>query len=63
MSVRVRRQQRIALVREFGGSAADLRKVAREAIKRGMYSPETTLGDIESALKRAWIHRNRAYNQ
>ncbi len=54
-----RRRERIALIEEFGGPAADLKRVAVEAIRRGMYSPRTNLGDIEAALLRTWRRRNR----
>jgi hypothetical protein len=59
----LRRRQRIALVEEFGGPGADFRKVALEAVKRGMYSRRTNLGDIEAALLRTWKHRRRNYNR
>ena len=62
-SVQARRLQRIALVKEFGGKAANLKSAAREAVLRGMYSTHTSLGDIESALNRAWIHRHKPYNR
>lgn len=56
-----RRRQRIALVQEFGGDDADMKAAVREAIRRGMYSPRTNVGDIESALMRTWKHRRRNY--
>ena len=58
-----RRRRRIALVEEFGGHAADLRSAAVKAIERGMYSPRTNRGDIESSLMRTWAHRHRNYNR
>ncbi len=56
-----RRRERIALIQEFGGAAADLKQVAMEAIRRGMYSPRTNRGDVELCLIRTWKHRNRDY--
>jgi hypothetical protein len=50
----LRKTAKIALIREFGGDSAPLRLVAREAIHRGLYSANTTLGDIEGALSRVW---------
>jgi hypothetical protein len=49
-----RQTAKIALVAEFGGDSAFFRDVAREAIKRGMYSSNSNLGDIEGALQRTW---------
>jgi hypothetical protein len=63
MSPQERRRQRIALVEEFGGTCADLKKAAQEAIQRGMYSPRTNRGDIESSLLRTWKHRHRDYQR
>jgi hypothetical protein len=56
-----RRRERIALIQEFGGHAADLKAVAAEAIRRGMYSPRTNRGDVELCLMRTWKLRNRGY--
>jgi hypothetical protein len=58
-----RRRQRIALIQEFGGHAADLKLVAVEAIKRGMYSPRTNRGDVELSLLRTWKLRKREYGR
>ncbi len=58
-----RRRQRIALIEEFGGARADFKATAAEALKRGLYSPSTNLGDIESALIRTWRRRRRLYNR
>jgi hypothetical protein len=58
-----RRRQRIELVEEFGGHAADLKQVAMEAKRRGMYSPRTNRGDVELCLLRTWKLRNRAYGR
>lgn len=58
-----RRWQRIALIEEFGGHAANLKVVAREAMKRGMYSPRTNPGDVELCLLRTWKLRNRSYKR
>ena len=58
-----RRRQRIALIEEFGGQTADFKAVAAVALKRGIYSPSTNLGDIESALIRTWRRRRRLYKR
>jgi hypothetical protein len=58
-----RRRQRIALIEEFGGQAADFKAAAVAALKRGIYSPSTNLGDIESALIRTWRRRRRLYKR
>jgi hypothetical protein len=60
---RERRRRRIELVEEFGGHSADLRLAVDKAIERGMYSPRTNRGDIESSLMRTWAHRHRNYNR
>jgi hypothetical protein len=56
-----RRRQRIALVEEFGGHEADIKRVAVEAKRRGMYSPRTNRGDVELCLLRTWKLRNRGH--
>ncbi|MFO1500854.1 MAG: hypothetical protein U1G07_21115 [Verrucomicrobiota bacterium] len=58
-----RRRLRIALIQEFGGHAADMKAVAAEAIRRGMYSPRTNRGDVELSLIRTWKLRNRLYSR
>ena len=58
-----RRYQRIALIEELGGHGADFKKVAIEAIKRGMYSPRTNRGDVELSLLRTWKLRKRLYGR
>jgi hypothetical protein len=54
-----RKEARIALLMEFGGDAASFKLAAKEAVRRGLYSKNTPVGDIESTLKRAWLKRNR----
>lgn len=56
-----RRKARIALIEEFGGHTADLRQVAAEAKRRGMYSPTTSRSDVELCLLRTWKLRHRRY--
>ena len=56
-----RRRERMALIEEFGGQSANMKLVAVEAIKRGMYSPRTNRGDVELCLMRTWKLRNRGY--
>jgi hypothetical protein len=54
-----RRRERIALIEELGGPAANMKQVAIEAIRRGMYSIRTNRGDVELCLMRTWKLRNR----
>jgi hypothetical protein len=58
-----RRRMRIALLEEFGGEIANIKIVAQEAIKRGMYSPRTRASDVELSFIRTWKLRNRKYNR
>jgi hypothetical protein len=58
-----RRRLRIALLEEFGGNLADIKTVAQEAIRRGMYSPRTRASDVELSFIRTWKLRNRKYNR
>ena len=55
-----RQRAKVALVQEFGGDSARLDLVAREAVKRGLYSQNTALGDIEGALQRTWLKWKRS---
>jgi len=54
-----RRATLICLIRELGGDTASLKDVAREAIRRGLYSPKTAMCDIEDTLGRMWRKRER----
>jgi hypothetical protein len=56
-----RRRQRLALIEEYGGDTANLKSVAAEAIRRGMYSQRTNRGDVELCLMRTWKLRHRGY--
>ena len=58
-----RRRERLALIEEFGGPAANLKAVAVEAMRRGMYSPRTNPGDVELCLHRTWVRRKRKYSR
>jgi hypothetical protein len=58
-----RRQERIALIEEFGGHSADFKQVASEAMRRGMYSRRTNVSDVELCLLRTWKLRNRGYSR
>ena len=58
-----RRRERIELIEEFGGHAANIKLAALEAIKRGMYSPRTSRGDVELCLIRTWMLRKRNYGR